>query len=138
MRIASSQRSLPQFTIKAVNNKRRFMSDLNNVLNQLRAERNLVQQELEHIDNAIYVLQRLVGRNGSVAAPNGSRPRRNMSASARNRIAAAQRARWAKWHKQHGQAAKVNFKARVTRTFSAATRRRMAAAQRARWGKKAA
>ena len=114
------------------------MSDLSNVLNQLRAERNRAQQELEHLDNAISVLQRLVGRNGSVAAPNGSRPRRNMSPSARKRIADAQKSRWAKWHKQNGQPTTVNTKAPASRTFSAATRRRMAAAQRARWAKKAA
>ena len=114
------------------------MSDLSNVLNQLRAERNRAQQEIEHLDNAISAIQRLVGRNGSVTPPNGYRPRRNMSPSARRRIADAQKSRWAKWHKQNGQAAKVDSKARVTRTFSAATRRRMAAAQRARWAKKAA
>jgi BRCT domain type II-containing protein len=114
------------------------MSNLSNVLNQLRAERNRAQQEVEHLDNAISAIQRLVGRNGSVTTPKGSRPRRNMSPSARRRIADAQKATWAKWHQQHGQAAKVNVKAPVTRTFSAATRRRMAAAQRARWAKKAA
>jgi hypothetical protein len=112
------------------------MSNLSNVLNQLRAERNRAQQEVEHLDDAISAIQRLVGRNGSVMAFNGSRPGRTMSASARNRIAAAQKARWAKWHQQN----RVNNKteAPAKRTFSAATRRRMAAGQRARWAKKAA
>jgi len=53
-----------------------------------------------------------------------------MSASARKRIAAAQKARWAKWHQQHGQ---NNQKATPKRVVSIASRRKMAAAQRARW-----
>jgi hypothetical protein len=57
-----------------------------------------VQEQLERLDQAISLLRNL--SNGSRPARGG---RRNMSASARKRIAAAQKARWAKWHQQHGQ-----------------------------------
>jgi len=54
---------------------------------------------------------------------------RKLSASARARVAAAQRARWAKVR----ETAKV-VPLRGKRTLSAAARRKIAAAQRARWG----
>ena len=55
---------------------------------------------------------------------------RTMSAAGRARIAAAQRARWAKVKGKSGHAAKPK-----TRTLSAAARKKIAAAQRARWAK---
>ena len=106
------------------------MTDLSSVVGQLRNERTQVQGQLERLDQAISMLRNL---------SNGFRSTRtrNMSTSARNRIAAAQKARWAKWHQQHGQ---KNRKTTPNRVFSIASRRKMAAAQRARWAnrKKAA
>lgn len=59
---------------------------------------------------------------------------RKLSASARARIAAAQRARWAKVRENKGAQAKV-VPIRRKRTLSAAARNKIAAAQRARWAK---
>ena len=71
-------------------------------------------------------LSRLLGSaNGAAAAPKA----RRMSAAARARIAAAQRARWAK---QRGGSVKT---AKPRRRFNAATRKRLAALAKARWAK---
>jgi len=52
----------------------------------------------------------------------------------RARIAAAQRARWAKFRAKAGKTAKV-VPIRAKRTLSAAARKKIAAAQKARWAK---
>jgi hypothetical protein len=108
------------------------MTNLSSVVSQLRKERTQVQGQLERLDQAISLLGNL--SNGSRSTRGGTR---NMSASARKRISAAQKARWAKWHEQRGQ---NNQKATPKRVVSIASRRKMAAAQRARWAnpKKAA
>lgn len=62
------------------------MADLGAVLAQLKAER-------AKLDKAIAVLSGLNGRSS------GRGGKRRMSAAARERIAAAQRARWAKFKK---------------------------------------
>jgi hypothetical protein len=109
------------------------MANLNRALQELRQERNRAEREVERLDEAISVLDGLTGRNhagrparlGRTARM--GRPRRRMSAAGRRKIAAAQRARWAKLKARRAQRAK--------RTVSAAARNRMAAAQRARWAK---
>jgi hypothetical protein len=108
------------------------MTSLSSVVSLLRNERTQVQAQLERLDQAISLLGNL--SNGSRSTPSGTR---NMSASARKRIAAAQKARWAKWHQQHGQ---NNPKPTPKRVVSIASRRKMAVAQKARWAnrKKAA
>jgi hypothetical protein len=72
------------------------MSNLTKVVQRLKEERDQAQRRIEQLDEALKALTGLgvVGRHGS--APS-SRKRRTMSAAARKRIAAAQRARWAKW-----------------------------------------
>lgn len=75
------------------------MANLSAVVSQLRRERERVSRELERLDSAIAALNHVGGRsNGRKAAAGnrGRRPRRKLSAAARARIAAAQRARWAK------------------------------------------
>ena len=78
------------------------MADLSQVLAELRLQRS-------QLDEAILALEGLFSNQGPSKAagedPRGAtntsgagRPKRVMSASARRRIAAAQRARWAKWH----------------------------------------
>ena len=103
------------------------MTNLSSVVSQLRDERTQMQGQLERLDQAISVLGNL---------SDGSRPtrggKRNMSASARKRIAAAQKARWAKWHQQHSENNQKNTSKRIV---SIASRRKMAAAQRARWAR---
>ena len=77
------------------------MSNLVNVVQQLKKERNQAQQRIEQLDEALKALGGLgglrgrLGRTGSTQMP--GKKRRNMSPAARKRIAAAQRARWAKW-----------------------------------------
>jgi hypothetical protein len=88
------------------------MKHMTGVVQQLRREREHLQQQLRQIDAALAAL----GSNS-----NGTR---TMSAAGRRRISLAQKARWAK---AKGHAPK--------RTISAAGRRRIAAAQRARWAK---
>ena len=67
------------------------MTNLSSVVSQLRDERTQVQGQLERLDQAISLLGNL--SEGSRSTRAGGR---NMSASARKRIAAAQKARWAK------------------------------------------
>ncbi len=60
------------------------------VVSQLRKERTNLVDEIKHVDAALSVLRRLNGASYS------ARPKRTLSAAARRKIAAAQRARWAK------------------------------------------
>ena len=77
------------------------MSNLANVVQQLRKERDQAQRRIEQLDGALKALAGLSGVRGTTGGrglaqrPAGTRP--TMSAAARKRIAAAQRARWAKW-----------------------------------------
>ena len=72
------------------------MSNLSAVIKQLRSERERTARELERLDNAIAALDH-IGTRAAMGrpAPRGRRARR-FSAAARARMAAAQRARWAK------------------------------------------
>ena len=67
------------------------MADLGAVLEQLKAER-------AKLDKAIQALSSLTGKS----SPGGGGKRR-LSAAARERIAAAQRARWAKFKAKKGK-----------------------------------
>jgi hypothetical protein len=109
------------------------MMNLVSVVGQLKKERDRAAKEVQQLDAALAAL------NGSKY---GNRTGRGtMSAAGRARIAAAQRARWAKVKASNNQSG--NRTAAPKRTMSAAARRKIAAAQRARWvrvraGKKAA
>ena len=74
------------------------MSNLTKVVQRLKEERDQAQRRIEQLDEALKALTGL-GLRGTrqrgPAQPSGKR--RTMSAAARKRIAAAQRARWAKW-----------------------------------------
>ncbi|HTM38943.1 MAG TPA: hypothetical protein VL156_19510 [Terriglobales bacterium] len=105
------------------------MENLVNVLQQLRDERGRAKQQLEQLDSAITVLEGL-GRDNS--ARTSSRAGRVVSPLARRRMAAAQRARWARARKASGKSAS---KPSVVRVLSPEARRRIAAAQKARWAK---
>jgi hypothetical protein len=67
--------------------------DLTGTLKTLQGERAHAQKQLVKLDRAIKVLRQLSGTN-SVPSPNGKG--HTMSASARRKIAKAQKARWAK------------------------------------------
>lgn len=76
------------------------MSSLANVVEQLRKERDQAQKRIEQLDQALKALTGVGGMkatNGRRGRVSVSAKRRTMSAAARKRIAAAQRARWAKW-----------------------------------------
>ncbi len=100
------------------------LTGLASIVSELRAERVNLLNQLRHVDAALSVLGKL---NGGRFA---TKPRRTLSASARKRMSAAQKARWAKTN-THASAAN----ARPKRTMSAAARRKIAAFQRARWAK---
>jgi hypothetical protein len=92
------------------------MANLAGVLKEL-------QQERSRLDEAIRVIGQLVSGNHTGAKST----KRKLSAAARERIAAAQRARWAK--------VKGTKASPKKRAMSQAARKRIAAAQRARWAK---
>jgi hypothetical protein len=94
------------------------MANLTSVLEQLQQERNRLASQLERLNNAL-----------SALSVKGS-PRRGISAAGRARIAAAQRARWAKVRGRK----LVSITTR-NRTMSPAARRKIGAAQKARWAK---
>jgi hypothetical protein len=106
------------------------LTGLTSIVAELRVERTNLVNQLKHVDAALSVLGKL---NGGTSY---TEPRRTLSAAARRKMSAAQRARRAK---ENGKPIAV----RPKRTMSASARRKIAAAQRARWarvkaGKKAA
>jgi hypothetical protein len=110
------------------------MANLESALQQLQEERNQAQFQLEKLDSAISVLQGLLGRN-STGSRRGARPGRIVSAAARRRMAAAQRARWARVRGQSPSTGGRKGTSSAGRVLSAAARRKIADAQRARWAR---
>ena len=90
------------------------MSNLANIVEQLKKEHARAVKEVKGLAAAIAAFTGAYGQTSS---------RRKMSAAGRARIAAAQKARWAK------------VKGTKKRTMSAAARKKIAAAQKARWAK---
>ena len=82
----------------------------------------------EHIESLQTELDQILG--GEVATPHSGNGRRKMSAAARARIGAAQKARWAK---VKGKKGTKTIKPR--RKMSAAARAAISAAAKARWKK---
>jgi hypothetical protein len=72
------------------------MPNLDKVVKSLVAEQRNLQGKLQQVDAAIAAL-RGMAQNGRST---GTRPKRILSLAARRRIAAAQRARWAKYKQQ--------------------------------------
>ena len=80
------------------------MANLTGTLAQLRDERRKAQLQVEKLDEAILVIERLMGsRRGRGSA--GAGVRRVLSPAARRRISLAQKARWAKFRQQKKSAA---------------------------------
>jgi len=69
------------------------MSDLSAIVRQLKKERANVKQRVARLDEALGALKHFDGGSST-------HPRRRLSLAARKRIAAAQRARWAKAKKE--------------------------------------
>src|SRR6267142_1055396 len=97
------------------------MTNLTSVLNQLQQERTRLAAQLQSLNDALSALNGTGKRTGI----------RTMSAAGRARIAAAQRARWAK---AKGEKV-VSIRARKRRKLSAAARANIRSAQKARWSK---
>jgi hypothetical protein len=96
------------------------LKGMESIVSQVRAQRADFVNQIGRIDAALIVLGKVNGTHAQVTV-------RTISAAGRKRIAAAQRARWAK--------VRGNAKAAPKRTMSALSRRKIAAAQRARWAK---
>ena len=101
------------------------MANLDGTIQLLRKEYDRLNHQLQAISAALSAF--------GAAYAKGTQRRGNISAAGRARIAAAQRARWAKVRGSAGKKKVVIMPKR--RTMSAAARRKIAAAQRARWAK---
>jgi hypothetical protein len=97
------------------------MVDVSSIVKQLKKERDRVVKQLSGMDAALTAFAGVY----SASARNG---KQQISAAGRKRIAAAQRARWAK---VRGESKVVVPK----RTMSAKSRAKIAATQRRRWAK---
>jgi hypothetical protein len=74
------------------------MSNFDHVVAQLRHERDEAQKQIERLDHALAALGSADGLRTRSRSPRKiGRKGRTMSPAAKKRIAAAQRARWAKW-----------------------------------------
>ena len=104
---------------------------MQSVVSQLQKERTRLEDELHRITTALVAFGNVYMRGGQSKAAVTTRKRRIISAAGRKRIAAAQRARWAKIKGQRV----VSISARKGRTMSPAARKRIVAAQKARWAK---
>ncbi len=96
------------------------MINLKSVLTQLELEHRRLTSQIEAVGRAISMLG---GESGTT----------KMSAAGRARIAAAQRARWARIKGNTGKVASIS--SRKKRTLSPAAIARIRAAQRKRWAK---
>ena len=107
------------------------MTDLAGVVQQLRQERDQAAKTVGRLDAALAALDGV--SRGKISGTRG-----RLSPAARERIAAAQRARWAKSRAKVGQSAQksniVSMPAKK-RILSAAARKKIAAAQKRRWAK---
>jgi hypothetical protein len=101
------------------------MTNLGGVVQVLMKERDRLTKEMKAITAALSAFGATYGKN------KGSQG--GISAAGRARIAAAQKARWAKVKAKNGNTNVVGMPKK--RTMSAAGRKRIAAAQRARWAK---
>jgi len=99
------------------------MTKLAGVVQTLKKEHDRLTRELKGISAALSAFGAAYSRNGGT---------RKLSAAGRARIAAAQKARWAK-ARSNGSKNVVAMPKR--RTMSVAARKKIAAAQRARWAK---
>jgi hypothetical protein len=100
------------------------LTDLSGILKQLKNERDRVEQQLSGLNAALEAFAAVYRNNDATGL------RRTISAKGRARIAAAQKARWAKV-----KGMKIVHPKPGKRVMSASARRKIAAAQRARWAK---
>jgi hypothetical protein len=80
------------------------MANIAGVIKQLEIQRKSIAGQLSNVSAAVAALRGISVKGATVKSITG-RPSRTMSASARKRIAAAQKKRWAKWHLANKRAA---------------------------------
>lgn len=100
------------------------MANVESVVRMLREEQDRLTKQLQGISAALAAFGTAYRNNATT---------RTISAAGRARIAAAQRARWAKTKTKPGKVNVVTMPKK--RTLSPAARKKIAAAQRARWAK---
>ena|SRR5579871_5604037 len=100
------------------------MPNLSGILEQLKKERDRAQRELSGLNAALAAFVNVY------SGATRETPKRRVSAKSRARMAAAQKARWAKKTTKSPAG-----NAKPKRTMSASARRKIAAFQRARWAK---
>jgi hypothetical protein len=101
------------------------MTNLNGIVSILKKEHERLTKEVSAIAAALSAF------GATYAKQNGNRG--SISAAGRARIAAAQKARWARVKAKSGKPNVITIPKK--RTLSASARRKIAAAQRARWAK---
>lgn len=106
-----------------------------NLLNLTAAQLNHTADVVEEIEKLNAELSAIFGTSGAAVVTPGKRgPKKGgMSAAGRARVAAAQKARWAKLKSAKPESPKTSKPAK--RKMSAAGRAAIAAAQKARWAK---
>jgi hypothetical protein len=102
---------------------------MQSVVSELQKERTRLEDELHRVTAALTAFGKAYMRGSNTKAAVAIRKKRTISAAGRKRIAAAQRARWAKIKGQKV----VSISSR--KGMSPAARRRIVAAQKARWAK---
>jgi len=101
------------------------MTNMGDIVGLLKKEHDRLSKQIQGISAALSAFGAAYGKQ------NGARGR--MSAAGRERIAEAQRQRWAKLKAKNGKPNVVVMPTK--RTMSAAARKKIAAAQRLRWAK---
>jgi len=104
---------------------------MQSVVSTLQKEQERLADELHRVTAALTAFGNVYMHRSQPKAAGVSRKNRTISAAGRKRIAAAQRARWAKIKGQRV----VSISSRKGRTMSPAARKRIIAAQKARWAK---
>src|ERR1035437_2797952 len=104
---------------------------MQSVVSQLQKERVRLEDELHRVTAALTAFGNVYRHGSQPNAAVATRKKRTISAAGRKRIAAAQRARWAKIKGQKV----VSISARKGRKMSPAARKRIVAAQKALWAK---
>jgi hypothetical protein len=101
------------------------MTNIGDIVQALKKERDRLSRQVDGISAALSAFGAAYGKQNGI--------RGKISAAGKARIAAAQRARWAKVRATNGKPNLVAMPKK--RTMSAAARKKIAAAQRARWAK---
>jgi hypothetical protein len=113
-----------------------FMN-IQNIVVEIDAEISRLQQVMALLTGTSTTKKQKPGQPANASLAAKARTRRTLSAEGREKIAAAQRARWAKSKKAAKKAPAVGIRAKSKkkRTLSAGARAKIAAAQRVRWAK---